>query len=61
MEQNCYSIDKMIKNIKYNVKQTTIGYRDLIPTQLDSLFHADDILIRPTSQSVMQAMLNVWT
>lgn len=48
-------MDKLTKNTEGEVEQTTIGYKNLIFTETDSLLYADNILFTAKSLSLTQA------
>lgn len=54
-------MDRILKNTRGKTGETTIGYRNLTPTKLNSLMYADDIVLIADSKRKMQATLNVWT
>lgn len=55
------TMDKLIKNTKTRTMGTIIGYRNLIPTKIDSLLYADDIVLIAKSRKHIQAQINLWT
>lgn len=55
-------MDRLLKNIraKYPTLKTTIGYRRLIPIQVDALMYADDIVLIADNKQKMQKLLKAW-